>query len=78
MTSLSFAQASRRCPLSEADAAILLASGTKNATTQVDIHPVVLLHIADHYHRNVAQHASKLQGKIFSGLHLSTLIQVTG
>ncbi|GAV02332.1 hypothetical protein RvY_12915 [Ramazzottius varieornatus] len=61
MTSLSFAQGSKRCPLSEADAAVLLASGTNNATTQVDVHPVVFLHIADHYHRNVAQHAGKLQ-----------------
>ncbi|XP_055329514.1 COP9 signalosome complex subunit 6-like [Paramacrobiotus metropolitanus] len=43
-----------------------LTSSTAKANSVVDLHPVVLLHIADHHHRNVAQHGNKFQ--IFGAL----------
>ncbi|OQV14616.1 putative COP9 signalosome complex subunit 6 [Hypsibius exemplaris] len=51
----------KRTPLNENDAKTLLASSSKTSATEVDLHPVVLLHIADHHHRNVAQHGGRSQ-----------------
>lgn len=54
-----------RCPLPDDQAKLLLASSGKGSSgsTSVDVHPVVLMHIADHHQRNVAQQGGKDQSK---------------